>query len=960
MDGSTASIFSDICCYLRSSHVSYSDKVTRIARQQVMDALQCRLENGQLQFTMATLPLDGENVSQSLKDIRDKQGPVVLCVGDGTPDEISSRAPSLLELVSRDTHVKRSDRLSRPSIQLFDLSGMNIPEDAQKQSKCMGNTIRDLLNKAATMERKVLVILFVGPTHYTRMVSRVRSPQSHGARHDNGVTAPEPVGGDMPENSVDRTHPHSYAGTVLERYDLDSISGYGFRGKKLPYGGPHVGQGWGSFFVNLEKAENGRYPSYRSSCPLCTGMQGNTAETLLPRFSYEDESYLVMKEKDPIVTDQIVIISLRSDAMHAHTPGPDYSIHATDVRLIRHLTCEGLRGLTVTHKGDGGGWDTLWKGKFGVYINAFPSEGCLHAGHVHIHCVPADLLPLPSWTSVPWIVSNGTNGSTRISRVSRVPFYALCIRGRGDQTMDKTIVEVYRQLHEQENLPCNLLAYPVSDSNDTCRADFVIVPRAHEFSKEIGRKLTGLEFLTGVCFPGRDLVAEMDPTVRDRAFSSVTLGASRALSLERVLRNLFGLPPFGLAIHAHINGNTRVAKVSNNRMVTDGVIKTGEEYWCGLPQTAPREEHTPDVLVHIRRAGISSLDRRDVASVKPGAFILGREAGGNVIDPGPHGELYAGMKVALIPRIICDACHYCINMYGNLCRTAQRVGTHFDGGLGQLVALPRAGVFPVGDDFPTDALPLVDGLSAVLHALFRVKECFNHTNPERIRSVPAIHPVTVFGAGPMGCLIALALQRFWSHIPVTLIDPRKVRRDFAERNGIGVHVHEQFPENERSRVSFVTSDTFLAHENAITSVSDGGIIVLFSGLSSSEVDKRNQQGNIRGSELQTIHMTEETREHTIIAQNSYTLLGTVGYNNDDVVRAVQELRQHYTDHYRKIQTVIIRGLGAKRGKRPGTMHEYLPPRSEQSAVEALLSPEGILDRENGSYIAGAQKVLIIP
>ncbi|MBR9978301.1 MAG: alcohol dehydrogenase catalytic domain-containing protein, partial [Bacteroidetes bacterium] len=372
------------------------------------------------------------------------------------------------------------------------------------------------------------------------------------------------------------------------------------------------------------------------------------------------------------------------------------------------------------------------------------------------------------------------------------------------------------------------------------------------------------------------------------------------------------------------------------------------------------KEHTPDVLVHIRRAGISSLDRQDVASAQPGVFILGREAGGNVIDPGPYGELHAGMKVAVIPRIICKTCDYCTNMYGNLCQSAQRAGTDFHGGLARLVALPRACLYPVGDDFPTDALPLVDGLSAVLHALFRVKECFNHTSYEHIKSDPAIDPVTVFGAGPMGCLIALALQRFWPHIPVTLIEPLEVRRDFVESNRIAACVYEQFPDDKRSNVSFVTSDTLLAHENAVATVSNGGVIVLFSGLSPDEANKVNEQGSIQGNELQSIHKTEETREYTIKARNSYTLLGSVGYNNDDVGRAVQELQEHYADHYRTIQTMIIRGLDATRGRRPRGMRECLPPRAGQPAVEALLSPEGIHDRENGKFIAGTQKVLIIP
>ena len=155
-----------------------------------------------------------------------------------------------------------------------------------------------------------------------------------------------------------------------------------------------------------------------------------------------------------------------------------------------------------------------------------------------------------------------------------------------------------------------------------------------------------------------------------------------------------------------------------------------------------------DILIRVKAAGICGTDihilkgEYELASfpMVPGHEFSGQVAavGGNVTRFKP------GDRVTADPNIPCNRCENCQRNAPNQCQNLAAVGVTRDGAFAEYVSVPESVTFPIGEMSYTDAA-LIEPLACVAWGLQRVQ-------------IQAGDRVLIFGAGPMGCLLAQAVS----------------------------------------------------------------------------------------------------------------------------------------------------------------------------------------------------------
>ncbi|MEX0914210.1 MAG: alcohol dehydrogenase catalytic domain-containing protein [Demequina sp.] len=185
-----------------------------------------------------------------------------------------------------------------------------------------------------------------------------------------------------------------------------------------------------------------------------------------------------------------------------------------------------------------------------------------------------------------------------------------------------------------------------------------------------------------------------------------------------------------------------------------------------VPRRGPGE-----VLIEVERVGICGTDLAILHGAHPRAasgLIPGHEIVGVVAEADPDGPA-VGTRVAVEPLLSCGKCRACLTGSTHVCSRLGLYGIDVPGGLARYVTLPAAVLHEVPAEVPVDAAALVEPLAVAVHAV-------------RLAEVAEGDVVAIYGAGPIGVLVAMVAQHVGA-AHVVIVEPHEWRRGVADTLG---------------------------------------------------------------------------------------------------------------------------------------------------------------------------------
>src|SRR4051794_8111583 len=178
-----------------------------------------------------------------------------------------------------------------------------------------------------------------------------------------------------------------------------------------------------------------------------------------------------------------------------------------------------------------------------------------------------------------------------------------------------------------------------------------------------------------------------------------------------------------------------------------------------------------DVLIKVRAAGICGTDlhifKGEYEAIYP--LIPGHEFSGEVVAVGANvSNFKVGDRVTADPNIPCNRCSSCQRNEPNQCKNLQAIGVTRSGGFADYVIAPEGNVFSIGD-LSYSAAALIEPLACVVWGIKQVV-------------VQPGDSALVFGAGPMGVLVAQSLKQAGA-ARVVVTDVVPWRLELAQRLG---------------------------------------------------------------------------------------------------------------------------------------------------------------------------------
>jgi L-idonate 5-dehydrogenase len=176
-----------------------------------------------------------------------------------------------------------------------------------------------------------------------------------------------------------------------------------------------------------------------------------------------------------------------------------------------------------------------------------------------------------------------------------------------------------------------------------------------------------------------------------------------------------------------------------------------------VESVADPEPGPGEVLLRLGAGGICGSDMHYFLHGRIGSFVIreplipGHEISGTVARIGPGvTRVKEGDKVAINPSHACGTCAGCRSGRENLCRSMRFLGSasvfpHVQGMFREAFVMGERQLTPVTANVTLSVLAFAEPLSVALHAVRRAGEMSGKS-------------VLVTGAGPIGCLIAMAAR----------------------------------------------------------------------------------------------------------------------------------------------------------------------------------------------------------
>jgi len=161
--------------------------------------------------------------------------------------------------------------------------------------------------------------------------------------------------------------------------------------------------------------------------------------------------------------------------------------------------------------------------------------------------------------------------------------------------------------------------------------------------------------------------------------------------------------------------------------------------------------------------------------------ILGHDACGQVVE--------SGERVAVIPKLFCGSCRYCMNGRPNLCERSEGfMGFDRDGLFSELIAATRRNLVPIPSNVSFEEAGILEPVALALHT-------FDLLSP-RIGEY-----ATILGQGPVGLLMTQVAKA--SGCRVIALDTEEYRLKMSEKCGADFRINPR-SENATRRVKSIT------------------------------------------------------------------------------------------------------------------------------------------------------------
>ncbi|KIN70535.1 Alcohol dehydrogenase GroES domain protein [Sulfitobacter noctilucae] len=179
-----------------------------------------------------------------------------------------------------------------------------------------------------------------------------------------------------------------------------------------------------------------------------------------------------------------------------------------------------------------------------------------------------------------------------------------------------------------------------------------------------------------------------------------------------------------------------------------------------------------EVVVQVKASGICHTDYEVLKdNYGTGAFpvVPGHEYAGVVVEVGADVTGVAtGDRVAVDPNLECGTCRACARGWAHLCENLGAYGVTTNGGFAELSVVKASAVHPIGDMSFLQAA-LAEPMGCVLNGVDAVH-------------APWMKEALIFGAGPMGLLMGMALKAEGVS-KVAFVDIAQSRLDLAASFG---------------------------------------------------------------------------------------------------------------------------------------------------------------------------------
>lgn len=235
---------------------------------------------------------------------------------------------------------------------------------------------------------------------------------------------------------------------------------------------------------------------------------------------------------------------------------------------------------------------------------------------------------------------------------------------------------------------------------------------------------------------------------------------------------------------------------------------------------SPPKPKPGEALLRVHSSGVCHTDVEILRGNYPTLYpvIPGHEFAGTVVDVGDGlSSNWLGQRVVVDPNRPCRQCPACRAGLFNKCANLKTYGSSMDGGFQELVAVAEDCLLPLAE-LPFEEAALAEPLACVLHGLNRL-------------SIPPDSEVLIFGAGPIGLLMQVALMAGDAAPKVTMVDLQPSRLEAAKQLGAASTVLA----GDVSEKDFATRFAVVVDATGVTSVverlpqytRDRGTVLLF-------------------------------------------------------------------------------------------------------------------------------------